>query len=299
MNRYLLPFALVALTVLSARAIAEDVHHEDAHHEDEHHEDEHHEDEHHEDEHGHHDHGHHEHFDVFIGAASGQTAYGGIDVDLGNVTLNQRAFPAEMRALGNIFIASKPGINHPEDDDKLPSGVTSLSAGDQLFVRTREISLENATADLFFWDGDGEVSFTPATGVSFDIVTPEPQQSIGTAGFGGGFDDHPLFELSAGGSLPTSGIYLGSFEMQVEDLDPTDSLFLVMGTDGLITPALLGISQNEFDLLTDDDLDEALEERVELAVEYVEHNVIPEPSAALLVLIASLGLTIGRVMRMS
>ena len=68
---------------------------------------------------------------------------------------------------------------------------------------------------------------------------------------------------------------------------------------GPIFPALRGISQNEFDLLTDEDLDEALEERVELAVEYVEHNVIPEPSAALLVLIASLGLTIGRVKRMS
>jgi hypothetical protein len=52
-----------------------------------------------------------------------------------------------------------------------------------------------------------------------------------------------------------------------------------MGTEGLITPEFLGISQEQFNMLTEAELDEALEEVIEVAVSYVETNVVPEPSS--------------------
>ena len=74
--------------------------------------------------------------------------------------------------------------------------------------------------------------------------------------------------------------YLGSFETQVQGSAPSDPLFLGMGTEGLVTADFLGITQAEFDLLSDDELDESLEGAIELGVEYVESNVVPEPGAA-------------------
>ena len=253
LNRYLFFYTLAALTVASANVVAQE-----------------------------------EHFDVFVGVSGGQTAYGGIDVDDGDVTLNERIFESEMgeNPLDDIFFSDEPGFNHPEDDAVLPAGVSSLAFGDELFVNKLPLTVTGAPSDLFFWDGVGSPSFAPAAGVAFDIATPGAGGSIGTAGAGGGFDDHPLFELSAGGSLPTPGIYLGSFEVQVNALEPSDPLFLVMGTEGLITADFLGISQTDFDMLTDDDLDEELEAVIEVAVGFVETNVVPEPASATLIGIA-------------
>lgn len=254
MNRYIFLFTVATLSIVSANAVAQD-------------------------EHG--------HFDVFVGISGGQTAYGGIDVDDGDITINERVFESEMgeNSLDNIFFSDEPGFNHPEDDAVLPAGVSSLASGDELFVNKLSLTVEGATSDLFFWNGEGSPSFAPAAGVAFDIVAG-PGGSIGTAGAGGGFDDHPLFELSAGGSLPTPGIYLGSFDVKVNALAPSDPLFVVMGTEGLITADFLGISQMEFDMLTDDDLDEELEEVIEAAAGFVETNVIPEPGTATLIGIA-------------
>ncbi|QDT69110.1 hypothetical protein MalM25_20380 [Planctomycetes bacterium MalM25] len=233
------------------------------------------------------------HFDVFVGAAGSQTAYGGIDVDDGDVTLNERVFESEMGDIGTVFISDEPGFNHPESDAVLPPGVTSLADGDEIFVRKLTSTFDGATSDLFFWDGTGAPAFAPAVDATFDIVT-DPGDSIGTAGAGGGFDDHPLYELGNGGSLPAPGIYLGAFEVQVGVLDPSDLLYLVMGTEGLITADFLGITQGEFDMLTDEDLDEELEEVIEAAVGVVELSLIPEPGTLALVSFAGLALAARR-----
>ena len=253
MHRYLLVCTLAALTVGSANAVAQE-------------------------EHG--------HFDIFVGVSGGQTAYGGIDVDDGDVTLNERVFESEMgeNPLDNILFSDEPGFNHPEDDAVLPAGVSSLEMGDEILVNKLSLTVDGATSDLFFWDGTGAPAFAPAP-ATFDIVAGTGG-SIGAAGAGGGFDDHPLFELSDGGSFPTPGIYLGSLEVQVNALEPSDPLFLVMGTEGLITADFLGISQMEFDMLTDEQLDEELEEVIEAGVGFVEISVIPEPGSATLIGIA-------------
>ena len=230
------------------------------------------------------------HFDVFLGVSGGETAFGGIDVDDGEITPDVRVFEAEVAELelgfSTIFTADEPGFNHPGPASpgfgNLPSGVTAPVEGDKVFVNQLPLTVDGVTSTVFFWDGVGSPSFAPPTDAVFDIVTGTGG-SIGSVGAGGAFDDHPLFELSTpSGSLPTPGIYLGSFEASIENLEATVPLFLVMGTEGLITAEFLGIDQADFNMLTDDDLDEALEEVIDTAIGFVETEVIPEPASAAL-----------------
>ncbi|MEM8944372.1 MAG: hypothetical protein AAGD11_04250 [Planctomycetota bacterium] len=256
MNRSLFFCTLAALTITSANAIAQE-----------------------------------EHFDVFVGISGSDTAYGGIDVDEGDITPDERIFEAELEeldlgpGLGMIFTGDEPGFNHPGPADAgfgmLPPGVTALAEFDEVFVNKLPLTIDGTTADLFFWDGTGTPSFSEATGTLFDIVAGTGG-SIGDAGLGGDFDDHPEFELSTpSGSLPTPGIYIGSFDVRVNSLSASDQLFLVMGTDGLAPT------------------DEELEELIEMGVDFVATNVIPEPSAIVLLAIAGVGLLNGRGTRRS
>ena len=246
-----------------------------------------------------------QHFDVFVGRpiVGTQTVYGGIDVDNADIMLGNQVFESELGEdpFDGIFLSDEPGFNHPADDSVLPAGAASLNDGDEIFVSALPITVDGMTDSTFYWNGLGSVAFAPAFGTSFVIDTGNLTGSIGTAGVGGGFDDHPFFVLDDGdgmpGTFPTPGIYLASFQGRVTDLDPTDPLFLVMGTEGLITADFLGITQDEFDLFTDDELDEALDGVIDSGMDYVERNiVVPEPSSlALLGLaICSAGVIVSR-----
>ncbi|MEX2168048.1 MAG: PEP-CTERM sorting domain-containing protein [Pirellulales bacterium] len=246
-----------------------------------------------------------QHFDVFVGRPSAgvQTAFGGIEVDTGGISLFERVFESEMGEdpFDGTYTSGDPGFNHPADDAALPVGAASLLAGDEIFVTALSLTAGGVTESLFFWNGVGSVAFAPPSSVSFAVDTGSMTGSIGTAGAGGGFDDHPFFVLDDGdanaATFPAPGIYLAAFQAKVADLAPTVPLYLVMGTEGLITPEFLGVSQAEFDMLTDDDLEEALESVIEMAVEHVERNVaVPEPSLLVLVGVAlgSVGLIIRR-----
>lgn len=236
-----------------------------------------------------------QHFDVFVGRASSgtQTAYGGIDVDTSSIAPAVRVFESEMGAdpFDGTYTSDEPGFNHPADDGALPAGVASLATGDEVFVASRPVAVGGTTANLFYWNGTGSVAFVPAVGTAFVLDTGNATGRIGAAGAGGGFDDHPFFILDDGdqnpATFPAAGIYLASFAARVAELAPSDPLFLVMGTQGLITAEFLGITPQEFAALTEEALDESLDEVIEAAVDYVEKNVIPEPHAALLAAISA------------
>lgn len=239
-----------------------------------------------------------QHFDVFVGRpmAGTQTSYGGVDVDTAAITLNQRVFESELSLdpFDGTFTTDEPGFNHPADDAALPAGATSLLAGDEIFVTALPLTVNGTTASLFFWNGVGATaSFAPAVGVTFTVDTGNMTGSIGSAGAGGGFDDHPFLVLDDGdgnaATSPMPGIYLASFQAIVNDLAPTDPLFLVMGTEGLITADFLGITEAEFNMLSDDEIDEFLEGVIEIGVAFVETNVIPEPSSLALIALACCG----------
>jgi hypothetical protein len=186
-------------------------------------------------------------------------------------------------ALGEFF-ALEPGVNHPNSNDPsitaYPTTATSLLPGDSLQLVERQFTIEGATNDLFYWNGVGAVSFAPAA-ADFRLDGADP---LGTAGAGGMFDDHPFLVVDDD-SVP--GVYLASVSGIVDGLEPSDPIYIVLATHALITPDFLEIGQAEFDLLSDDELDEALEHVLHEAVEFVETNVVPEPAPLALWLLAT------------
>ena len=218
-----------------------------------------------------------QHFDVFVATSGTETVGGGVDVDTGAVVPGQQIFEAEVGDIFGIFSADEPGFNHPADDTILPPGVDSLADGVEIFVTGLDVTTAGSTAPLFFWDGTGTPSFAPAA-ATFTINTGNTTGSIGATGAGGGFDDHPFYEISAGASLPELGIYLAAFDVTVDGFSASGPNYLVLGTEGLVP--------------TDDEL----EELIELGVGYVETNIIPEPSAFSL---AGIGLLVMLMRRRS
>lgn len=226
-----------------------------------------------------------QHFDVFLArpATGTQTVIGGADVDSLNYDDTTRVFEVELRELAGEFFALEPGVNHPNINDaglsSYPVSANALQSGDELSLFELEFELGGVTDDLFYWNGILPVAFTPAA-ADFRIDGGAP---LGTAGAGGAFDDHPFLVVD---DDTLTGVYLASVHGVVNGFSPSKPAYLVMGTESLITPEFLGISAAEFDLLTDDELDEALERVIHEASEFVEANLVPEPASIALVVAA-------------
>jgi hypothetical protein len=234
---------------------------------------------------------HGQHFDIFLArpAAGTKTVAGGADVDALVYDDAVRVFETELGSVAGEFLSLEPGVNHPDFNNSglagYPVSAAPLQPGDALRLKKREFTVGGVTDDLFYWNGVGPVSFSPAA-ADFRIDGGDPLGS--TAGTGGAFDDHPFLVVDDD-SLP--GIYLASVQGVVDGFEPSDPLYLVMGTESLITPSFLGISQAEFDLLSDEELEEALDAVIDPAVDFVESNVVvPEPGSLTLISAASCGL---------
>jgi hypothetical protein len=239
-----------------------------------------------------------QHFDIFLArpATGTTTVIGGADVTGQAFDDVIRIFEVELAPTGpGEYLALEPGVNHPNINDPgiaaYPASATALQPGDILSLTQLPFTVAGNTDDLFFWNGLGAPAFTPTT-ASFHVDGGAPL--AGTAGVGGAFDEHPFLVVDNGA---TPGIYLASLIGTVDGFAPSEPVYLVMGTEDLITPAFLGISQAEFDMLSDDELDEALEEVIEAGIAYVEANVVPEPTAAVLLAGAFLGMALLRTSR--
>jgi hypothetical protein len=242
---------------------------------------------------------HAQHFDIFLArpAAGTKTVAGGADVDALVYDDADRVFESELGSVAGEFLSLEPGVNHPDFDNPglagYPASAAPLQPGDVLRLQKRDFTLDGVSADLFFWNGIGPVSFTPAA-AEFRIDGGDPLGS--TAGVGGAFDDHPFLVVDDD-SLP--GVYLASVYGIVDGFAPSDALYLVMGTEALITPDFLGISPEDFDLLSDEELEDALDAVIDSAVEYVQtHVAVPEPGSLTLMTAASCGLLAVTRMRL-
>jgi hypothetical protein len=237
-----------------------------------------------------------QHFDIFLArpATGAKTVVGGADVDgqvFDDVT---RVFESELGALDGEFISLEPGVNHPNLNNPTsayPSSASGLQPGDVLRLKERDFSVGGAVSDLFYWNGVGAVSFAPSA-ADFRVDDADPLGA--TPGVGGAFDEHPFLVVDDD-SVP--GIYLASAFGVVNQFDPSEPIFIVMGTEELITAEFLGISQQDFEMLTDEELEEALDAVIDPAVDYVQNNiVVPEPDT---IFVAMMGCGLIPAMRLT
>ena len=233
-----------------------------------------------------------QHFDIFLArpAVGNRTVIGGADVDFLAYDDTTRVFEVELGELGGEFFALEPGVNHPNTalpTAAYPASATPLLPGDELSLRKTNLNVGGMVDDLFYWSGVGPVTFTPAT-ANFRIDGGDPLTYV--AGIGGAFDDHPFLFVDDN-SLP--GVYLASVYGIVHGFAPSVPVYLVMGTESLITAEFLGLTPEEFSLLDDEELDEALEAVIERAAEWVgTHLPVPEPGSLALATVAAIGLVV-------
>lgn len=234
-----------------------------------------------------------QHFDIFLArpAVGNRTVIGGADVDFLAYDDTTRVFEVELGELGSEFFALEPGVNHPNTTQPTaayPASATPLLPGDELSLRKSNLNVGGVIDEMFYWNGVGAVSFVPAA-AGFRIDGGDPLTAV--AGIGGAFDAHPFLFVDDN-SLP--GVYLASVYGIVHGFAPSVPVYLVMGTESLITAEFLGLAPEAFELLEEEDLEQALEQVIERAADWVAANLpVPEPGSPALAVVAAIALAVG------
>ncbi|MEM7316505.1 MAG: hypothetical protein AAF497_25500, partial [Planctomycetota bacterium] len=164
-----------------------------------------------------------------------------------------------------------PGFAPEGAEDPVPS--TTFAAGQQLAFQT--VDLGDSGMNLWYWDGTGMPAFSASphdlniakSGAgSIDLSAGNGGFTILAADADGFFDDHLDFTLDT--ATPSTGVYVFGMELSSPNASPavdaSDPLYFVMASQGL---------------------DESIHEA---AVDYIGANLVPEPAAIHLLLVAAL-----------
>lgn len=250
------------------------------------------------------------HYDVFVTSSGTTLVIGGYnDVDTVAVIPEGqlRVFGGEAVGSGTVgpYVSETPGepgfrastqsvLNNPSLTT--PAGTyTALSSSTALTFTFEPMGIGAQTRNLFFWDGDGAVSFAPVAtsvvlGLTKGAIVPEWTQAINgssagviagntiqTTGATGSVHTHLFTSIDNGGAAPAQGFYLYSLRLHMNGYASSDPLYFVFGA---LDP--LNLAPQFADLA-------AFETAHGLAESWVDTNLVavPEPSALVL---AGLGL---------
>lgn len=183
----------------------------------------------------------------------------------------------------------------PAGDAEIPAGATALPGNANVTVNLLPFTVNGNTSNLFFWNGSGAVNFQPITqpGVTMTI-DPNP---IGSTGAVGGADIHPAYRLDNGGAgIPADGVYLTSPTVSVAGLTNSPRVFFLHLADALVT------DEADAETLTDNfDRGDTIFKGKDFgffleAQDYVQGNLVPEPSGLSLaiVMITAIGGSVRR-----
>ena len=219
----------------------------------------------------------HDHADILVQRDGERLVTGTANLTDGQFTIGQRVFEME---LDTFFACSDPGFNAVTGAN-VPAGYQALPGNTALSLSVVPQAIGSLSANLFYWDGMGEVSFgaVPA-GNTFHLQRFSPAQDVIADGSNatsgpfhiqntsaeGAVHFHPAYLLDGpGDAAPAAGIYLLPFQLAMSGLESSDTAFFVIHSGA-------GVS----------------EEAHEAAVAWVEGNVVPEPSAAALALLGGI-----------
>ncbi len=213
-----------------------------------------------------------QHLDAFlIIDGNDKLVTGGFNFEAGTIdNTDTRVFEGEFDETG---FSDEPGFNAlGSDSPSFPAGFSALPGSTNVNFKANALAIGSQTSNLWHWDGVGPVEFTPVSaGTTLTIAlglsavldgsaSDVTGFTIDTTGASGFLHRHLNFTVNT----PTAddGFYLWSLTLDVGAY-ATDPIFFVHD---------LGIEN---------------EERHEAAIDYVQDNLVPEPSSALALLIGS------------
>lgn len=214
---------------------------------------------------------------LLIKDAAGNLLTGQYDFDSGEVVnTNTRVYEGEFDIFGT---SDEPGFNALSSSN-VPTGFQALDANTAVSFNASSFDIGSTSANLYFWDGTGEVNFTAAANTLTISKAPSNIFSAVLDGSDTNVNGFDIATTSSDGFLhkhidlgltdissSANGFYLWSLSVQ-SGLDSTDPIFFVHGF--------------------------GLEDEVahEAAVDWVGANLVPAPGA--LSMLALGGLTATR-----
>ena len=166
--------------------------------------------------------------DIAVFTTDGQADVGFAVLD--DMDINREFFDPEEDVFLSILIPITPNPIIPYEVGSSEPGFDA-HAGDLPSLA----DINAAVVSLQYWDGAGDVAFTPAVGVSAGYA-PQPLLT----GADGAFHSHPTFGLSDetdDGQPVPEGVYLAKLQLNVTGLTDSDPFYLVTTVDDAILRA--------------------------------------------------------------
>lgn len=244
--------------------------------------------------------------DIALFNTDGKTDIGFAELD--DDDINQESFNPDVNVFQAVLVpvnrvpgvmpydvgSSEPGFDANESVSIAPGQFSSGLPSDAAVTWN--------TIDLQYWDGLGQVAFSPTVGVNAGYAAP----ASGVTDSLGGFHSHPTFGLVREDNGPIAdGVYLATLTTTVAGLEESDPFYLVTLVDDYITgqpdapsaeAAAEQLGEVVRDFLADNLVDPTLGGQdftyYADAVRYAESLAVPEPGAMLLVLAALAGVAV-------
>ena len=231
-----------------------------------------------------------QHADILLVVNPGGNLVAG-QIDIGSTSVldvDTRVYEGEFEGpFNNIWTTDEPGFNALSSGNTglLPAGYTTLPGSTSVTFDANAITLNAGTANLWHWNGLGEVNFAAVADptvleISNNFSIPTfPSITLDGSGAGvtgfeidatgpsGDLHEHTNFRVyNTDASAPDTGFYLWSLTLHAGAGLQTDPLYFVHG---------LGIED---------------EVAHEAAIGYVEASLVPEPGSAVLLMLGVTGL---------
>ncbi|QQE10104.1 PEP-CTERM sorting domain-containing protein [Planctomycetota bacterium] len=224
----------------------------------------------------------HGHSDFLLGQQNGQFVV--LQEHAGEIEI-AHTMGAEMP---DTYFTNAPGFN--TEPDEYPVSITAPIASTDVVFDFVAVDIAGATANLFYWDGSGEASFTPVLDGTTFYATKQinPFESltaiadgsannvdgfaIGASDAQGGFHHHINFGMLDSNSSTANiadGIYAVALSLTQDSLIASEPVVIAFATEGIGEVAH------------------------EAAVEYLNTSLVPEPASMFLLGISGIAL-IGR-----
>jgi hypothetical protein len=240
--------------------------------------------------------------DVYLANVSGQVGIGSASHSSpSDPDLTTRVFARVMQPGFPPFDPADYGLDEPgyfslpAGNSEIPPGASAPPGNANVTVNLLPFTVNANTSNLFFWNGSGAVNFQPISqpGVTM-VIDPNP---IGSTGPTGGADIHPAYRLDNGGAgIPADGVYLTSATVSVTGLTDSPRVYFLHLADVLV------MNEDDANQLSDGlDNGQTTFKGKDFgfflaAQDYVQNNLVPEPSSFSLavVTITALGGSVRR-----